>query len=287
MSVSSGVSIIIVSWNNKNLLARCLTSLQHHVATSHEVIVIDNASTDGTPDLIRTQFPQVKLKVNPTNRGFSAANNQGLQLAQFPFVAFFNNDTEIITDPFPQIFSLFSADKKVGAVGPRLLNADQSYQPSTRRFPHWSDQVLTLLKLRGLLRHSGIMQRYLQPELAHAAVSTPVEEITGAAIIMPRQLCLEIGGWDEGYWIWFEDVDLCHRIADQGYRVVYEPRVTIIHHGGQSFRQVLSLKKHRWFLQSLWRYSQKFWPSFQHWTLAPFMALSYVLTIVQMLVKPR
>ncbi len=287
MSSPPRVSIIIVSWNGRDLLARCLASLANHVQMPHEVIVVDNGSSDGTPDFVAKNFTTVRLIRNTANRGFSVANNQGAAAATGDFLLFLNADTEFIDDPLPTLIAVLEKDNAVGAVGPRLLNLDRSIQDSVRRFPRWGDQALTLLKLRWFLRHSAVMRRYRPAEFNQVERPVAVDEVMGAAIMLRRQTFVELGGWDDGYWIWFEDVDLCQRLHRRHQRVVYVPAAQIVHVGGSSFRQVVSLKKHLWFMASLWRYAKKYWSPLAALSLWPIMIISYFLTMLQTVIKPR
>lgn len=287
MSSPPRVSIIIVSWNGRDLLARCLASLAHHVRTPYECIVVDNSSTDGTPDFIAKRFPTVRLIRNTTNRGFSAANNQGAGLATGQVLFFLNADTEAINDPLPALLVELEREATIGAVGPRLLNSDRSAQYSVRRFPRWSDQVVTLLKLRHVLRQTRVMSRYRNDSVHQATAAIAVDEVMGAAVMLRRRTFKELGGWDEGYWIWFEDVDLCQRLNRLHKKVLYAPTAQIIHHGGSSFGRVLNLKKQLWFMASLWRYARKYWSPVAAFSLWPIFFMSYLLTIVQTAIKPR
>lgn len=281
------MSVIIVSWNGRDLVERCLTSFVNYVRTPHELIVVDNNSTDGTPAMISEKFPSVKLIRNSTNRGFSAANNQGAAEATAPVLFFLNSDTELLDDPLPILLTEVVSDENIGAVGPRLLNTDQSIQDSVRRFPSWSDQVMTLLKLRYLLRSTPTMKRYRDRTSQTALVPTTVDEVMGAAVLMRQTTFTRIGGWDEGYWIWFEDVDLCQRLRRANVSVRYVPAAQLIHHGGSSFGRVLSLKKQLWFMKSLFRYARKFWSPVSAYSLWIFFPVSYFLTGLQTLIKPR
>lgn len=287
MSSAPRVSIIIVSWNGRDLVERCLASLAAHVRTSHEVIVVDNNSTDGTPDLVAKKFPEVRLIRNSSNRGFSAANNQAVAIASGEILFFLNSDTEVSDDPLPGLLDELTSSSEIGAVGPRLLNPDQSIQDSVRHFPKWGDQVLTLLKLRHFLRDTSVMRQYRNELSQTAKESTSVDEVMGAAIMIRRSTFITLGGWDEQYWIWFEDVDLCQRLHRLNLRVQYLPTVNIIHYGGSSFGRVLSLKKQLWFMRSLYRYARKFWSPVASLSLWIFFPVSYTLTVVQTIIKPR
>jgi len=287
MSSRPELSIIIVSWNGRELLSTCLASMARWLSYPHEIIVVDNASTDGTVGMISATFPMVRLIRNSQNAGFATANNQGLALAQANYVAFLNPDTKLINEPFQHLMTELKSDQNIGAIGPQLMNPDLSHQPSVRTFPRWADQVITLLKLRHFLRASRIMRRYLAAHLVNTQTSAEVDELTGAAIVMPTDLIRKLGGWDEKYWIWFDDVDLCQRIHRAGRQVRYDPRSNLIHVGGAIFAQVISVRKQVWYLRSLWRYARRYWNPWLAWSLWPVMAISYGLTLIQSLLKPR
>ena len=287
MSDQPLISIIIVSWNVRDLVRQCLASIEQYVSYPHQVIVVDNASKDGTVAAIKKEFPQVQVLASSSNLGFAKANNLGLREARGRFVVFLNPDTELIDEPFRAMIDYCRSHPQAGAIGPEILNRDQSHQQSVRNFPKFSDQAITLLKLRRLLRWTRPMRRYLADPGAQRRQPLVVDQIMGAAMLFPASAIIKLGGFDERYWIWFEEVDLCQRLKQQGLQVVYFPGSHIVHHGNQSFGQVLSLKKQRWFMQSLRRYTNQFWPRWQAWLLWPLMGLSYILTAVQMIVKPR
>lgn len=278
------ISIVVVSWNVRDLLLQCLRSIQDHVQTSHEIVVVDNHSSDGTVEAIRQHFPEVIVIANDSNAGFARANNQGWQKTHGRYICFLNPDTEFRDDPFPVLIAA-AQEPAVGCVGPKLLNPDGSHQSSIRTFPTLLDQTFVLLKLRWLWRWIPPLQRYAHP--AHPETTTPVDQIMGAMMLFPRSVVLDGGSFDEGYWIWFEEVDLCRRLQAKGLRVLYVSSASVVHYGGESFRQHYSLAKHVWLLKSLSRYAGKYWSwpaRIALWVLLP---ISYLLTFVQTFVKPR
>ncbi len=287
--MSSGplVSVVIVSWNSRQLLQRCLASFRHWVQLPHEIIVVDNASTDQTPTMVEAEFPDVQLIVNRTNRGFAAANNQGFAIAAGQFIVCLNPDTELTEDLLTPLVDYAQTHPTVAFIGPEILNSDGSHQMSVRNFPGWGDQVITLLKLRHLLRQTPVMRRYLADPGAGQQTPIMVDQIMGACMLFPRWVLETLGDFDEGYWIWFEEVDWCQRAHRAGYGVVYLPTAHLVHWGGASFSQVLSLRKHVWLLRSLARYAKKYWSPLARWSLIALMPISYGLTIVQSLGKPR
>lgn len=278
------VSIVIVSWNVRELLLSCLRSIRSQVETSHEVVVVDNHSSDGTAEAVRSEFPEVRLISNGQNTGFAHANNQGWQKAKGRYIAFLNPDTEFINDPFPVLLQECSKDH-VGCVGPQLVNPDRSFQSSVRRFPTFADQALVLLKLRRLQRFFPALRSYV-PRRENQDVES-VDQIMGAAMVFPRSVLADGGSFDEGFWIWFEEVDLCQRLHDRGLTVRYVPSATVVHHGGQSFSQHYSVAKQVWFMKSLARYAQKHWSLRARIGLYVLMPVSYMLTMLIGLIKPK
>lgn len=278
------ISIVIVNWNTRELLLQCLRSIRQRVTTTHEIVVVDNHSYDGSVEAVRREFPDVVLIVNDHNAGFAHANNQGWQKTHGRYICYLNPDTVMTNDPFPALVSeLQSAG--VGCVGPALVNADGSHQPSIRTFPGFVDQALILLKLRWLWRWIPRLRKYLRP--IHPETPQTVDQLMGACLVLPRAVVTDGGSFDEGYWIWFEEVDLCQRLQQRGLTVRYVPAATITHYSGSSFQQHYSLAKQVWFLRSLARYTAKHWAPLPRYALLLIMPVSYVLTMLQSFFKPR
>lgn len=286
MSDRPTVSFVIVSWNVRDLLRHCLRSIVTHTQIAHEVIVVDNASRDGSPKMVAAEFPQVKLIRHQVNLGFARANNRGLQEVRGDHIFFLNCDTELLEDSAAVLVAALR-DQAVGLIGPELLNSDRTHQQSVRRFPTLADQVMVLLKLRPFFSWTPVMKRYFADPGAGQARPVMVDQIMGAAMMARAEVVHQLGGFDDGYPNWFEEVDLCQRARRAGYQIEYCPATRVIHHGGTSFRQVLSLKKHQWMLAGLRRYSRKFWPAWQAMVIAGLSYVSYGLTIVQSTFKPR
>lgn len=281
------ISIVIVSWNVRDQLLDCLRSLTQNVTTRYEVILVDNHSADGTVEAIRREYPTVTIIVNQENTGFSRANNQGWQKAHGQYVCFLNPDTIFFNDPFPELIKYIQTHPQTGAVGPQLLNHDRSHQISVRRFPKFSDQALILLKLRWLGKLLPSIRSYQYIQDGQSTVPVVVDQIMGACMFMPRKVLADAGSFDEGYWIWFEEVDLCRRFKSKGYQVVYVPQAQLIHLGGQSFAHHMSIIKQLWFMKSLSRYAGKWWRPWPRYGILALMPLSYILTGVQSIFKPK
>lgn len=287
MSERPLVSIVVVSWNVRDLLRACLRSVRQHVQSSYEVIVIDNASTDGTVEMLRQEFSWVQLVANTTNVGFARANNQAMDRVSGSWVCFLNPDTELTEDALTPLITWASQQPRLGIVGPELLNTDRTHQQSVRIFPTLLDQLTILCKMNWLLKSMPWMRRYYADPGARQRSPLRVDQVMGAMMVVSSHVLTEIGWFDPGYPNWFEEVDLCQRVKRHGYDVWYAPLTSIIHHGDSSFGQVLTTKKHRWFLVGLRRYTWKYWPRWQAIIVQIVSVVSYALTVVQLTFKPR
>jgi len=249
------LSIVVVNWNVRNLLRRCLASILAAGWPGLEVIVVDNASHDGSPDMVRVEFPTVTLIANPRNRGFPAANNQGLTAARGRVVMTLNPDTEIAGDALARMVAYLDAHLDVGAVGPQLLDPDGSIQSSRRRFPTLATALFESTWLQGLAPR-GILRRYtvedVTPDTAHE-----VDWVTGACIAIRREVLAKVGGLDEGFFMYSEEMDWCRRIKQAGWKIVYLPEARVVHHAGKSSEQAVAAR-HIHFQTSKVRYFRKY-----------------------------
>ncbi len=246
------VSIIIVSWNVKDLLQKCVESIQQYSSNiSYEIIVVDNASTDGTAEMIQ-QFPEVTYIQNNTNAGFAKANNQGITQAQGEYILLLNPDTEFTENTIEQCIGRF--DGTVGVIGCQLHNPDGSIQLSVRRFPTFLSQLAILFKIHKIFPF--VLHNYLAKDFDYTK-EAEVDQVMGAFMCIPKKVLDTVGLLDEDFFIWFEEVDLCRRIKQAGFTILYYPDTSIIHHGGTSFAQQMTLKKQWWFFRSALRYFLK------------------------------
>jgi len=229
------LSISIVSWNTKSLLRDCLRSVREKVeGLSYEVFVVDNASTDGSPEMVGKEFPEVRLIANEQNRGFAAANNQALRLAQGRYVILLNPDTLVHRGALETMVRFMDGHPEAGAVGCRLLNGDGTIQRSTRRMPTFT----TMLYDNTLLGKFAYFRRKVKDFKGRALEEVEaVDATSGAALMIRRSLLDEIGLMDEGYFMFLEEVDLCRRIWAKGFKVYVVPQAVITHLGGESRRQ--------------------------------------------------
>ncbi len=250
------LSILIVNWNVRDLLRRCLSSVFAHWQTRKmEVIVVDNGSTDGSREMVRTEFPQVHLIANPDNRGFTAANNQGLSVARGRYVLLLNPDTEVVGDALEVMVAFADAHPDVGVVGPQLLNPDGTVQSSRRRFPTLATALFESTWLQPYAPRR-LLRRYYVLDRSDDEVQD-VDWVTGAALMARREAVGQVGPLDEGFFMYSEELDWCRRFREAGWRVVYLPTARVIHHEGKSSEQVLPAR-HIHFQTSKVRYFRKY-----------------------------
>ncbi len=192
------LTVIIVSWNVRELLRRCLHSVPDTTQNDIEIIVVDNASTDGSADMVRTEFPGVHLVANSQNKGFTAANNQGLAVSHGRHLLLLNPDTEVVGDALTTMLKYMDAQPRAGALGPQLLNPDGSLQPSRRRFPTFATGLMESTVIQEWWPDNRTLRRYYMADTADDAVQ-PVDWVVGACLLVRRQAYEQVGGLDEGY----------------------------------------------------------------------------------------
>ena len=251
------ISIVIVNWKVRPLLEKCLNAIiADTVDFNTEIFVIDNDSRDGSPEMIMAEYPQVTMIALPSNRGFAAANNLGLKQARGKYLFLLNPDTEVQPGFFKTIFKYLEANPEVGIVGPKILNSDLSLQPSVRRFPDLTSQLLTLLKLQNVWPDNKVFDRYFAKDFDYSQEQI-VDQIMGAAIVITREAFENIGLLDQRFFIWFEEVDYCRRAKKKGIVIKYLPTATVLHHGGSSFAKQQTFQNQLVFSSSLFYYFLK------------------------------
>jgi N-acetylglucosaminyl-diphospho-decaprenol L-rhamnosyltransferase len=228
------LSIIIVNWNTRDLLRACLASLAATLPPlTAEIIVVDNASHDDSAAMVAADFPAARLLVNQENRGFAAANNQGLAIATGAAILFLNPDTRVLPGSIQQSLAYLNAHPGVGGVGVRLLNDDGSLQPSWRRFySFWGTALDNKLTARLLGRPQGSLTGL-------SAAPTVIDWVIGAYLLVRRTALARVGGgFDERFFVYGEEIDLQYRLRQAGWPVVFLPEPAIVHLSGQSSKQV-------------------------------------------------
>jgi len=275
------LSIIIVSWNVKGLLRRCLDSIFQHPTSNlqFEVIVVDNASSDGSAEMVKEDFPQVRLMANEENLGFTRANNQGIAASRGRYVLLLNPDTEVIGDALGAMVDYMDVHPDVGALGPMLLNPDGSVQSSRRRFPTLATALLESTVFQWeLSRDNRVLRRYYVLDRPDDEVQE-VDWVTGACILMRREAIEEVGPLDEGFFMYSEELDWCRRAKERGWKVIYLPTARVIHYGGKSSEQVVPFR-HIQFQRSKVRYFRKHHGLLWAWILRLFLLAMYAYLLI-------
>lgn len=251
------LSIIMVNWKTKDITRDALVSIYKETkGIDFEIIMIDNNSEDGSVEMVRAEFPQVVLLANKQNLGFGKANNQGLKVATGDYLMFLNTDIIVLDNALNKLVNYLDLHAEVVMVGPRLLNRDMSFQHACRRMlPNPLNSFFHLFGLTKVFKQSKFVNNYKQFNL-DPEITGPTQALSGAAMMFRRSVYQEIGGFDEMFFMYGEDLDFSKRIFDKGWKTVYVSDAQIIHFGGQSSgkRRAQSLIN---FYDSMWLYYKK------------------------------
>ncbi len=252
------LSISIVSWNTRDVLNQCLASVYDTMdGLDFEVIVVDNASTDGSADMVRAKYPQAKVIANTKNIGFAAANNQALEIAGGRYFLLLNPDTICNPGALAKLVEFMDNHPRCGAVGPMVLNVDGSLQYSWAKFPTFWNEI------RGKLdrRIEGVPVVPANPSEVRALGAFRVDWVGGCCLMARRDAIEQVGPMDESLFMYCEETDWCKRLSDMGWEVWVEPSAEIVHLGGQSSCQIpseaaarLRISKRRYFEKHCCKY---------------------------------
>lgn len=241
------LSVVIVNWNVKDLLRRCLNSVLEGLRSDNgqqlscQIVVVDNASDDGSVGMLREEFPHVHLIANKENLGFTRGSNQGIAFSNGRYVLLLNPDTEILGDALGEMVVHMEAHHRVGALGPQLLDPDGQVQSSRRRFPNLGTAYVESTFLQQWFPESDILKRYYVLDGSDDETQS-VDWVVGACLLMRRETLEEVGLLDERFFMYSEELDWCYRAKELGWEVVYLPTAQVIHYVGKSSEQVLPLR---------------------------------------------
>lgn len=229
------LSVTICSWNTVDDLRACLQSLRDEAVRTprFEVIVVDNASGDGSPDMVRAEFPEFTLLAQDSNLGFTGGHNLALSQRRAPHAALLNSDTVVHPGAIATILDVFAGDPTVGVVGPKLLNPDGSLQYSCRRFPNPVAAAFRNTLLGRFFPKNRFVDDYLMKDFDHES-SIDVDWVSGAALFIRQEVYDKLGGLDPKFFMYCEDTDYCKRTWDAGFRVLYVPQAVVTHAIGRS-----------------------------------------------------
>lgn len=255
------LSIVVVNWNSRDLLQQCLQSIGS--SDSIQIVVIDNASTDASAEMLVREFPRVLLIRNEANRGFACANNQGWCASTAKFILFLNSDTVVDPDILTGLVGFMDTHPDAGAASPRLTRRDGRAQP----FAFGGDPTPGYLLTRGAARI--FLRRALHDwELREVQI---VDWVSGACLIARRQALEQVDGFDENFFMYFEDNDLCLRLRKAGWKIYFNPKIAITHLGGATLGQ--NRARTQWYAVSLRYFYRK------HYSFPARLALEIMLPL--------
>ncbi len=276
------ISIIIVSWNVRDLLRNCLRSIQQQAAIlgrQTEIIVVDNASNDGTVEMLQSEFPGARVIANSENVGFTRGNNQALAAARGRYLFLLNPDTELLPNALASLLTFADANPRVGIIGPQLRSGDGSLQSSRRRFPTLATAFLESTKLQQWFPRNRTLTRYYMLDTRDDETQD-VDWVNGSAMFVRREVYDQIGGFDEGFFMYSEELDWCYRAKRADWHIVYLPTAQVTHYEGKSSEQVVA-KRDIYFHSSKIRFFRKYRGVLVAEILRAFLLLMFVYQFIE------
>jgi GT2 family glycosyltransferase len=222
------VSVILVNYNNLEGTREAVKSVKQRSPES-EIIIVDNNSKDESVEGLRREFADIKLIALSENKGFGAGNNKGAAVAHGEYLLFLNSDTLLLEDTPSLLAAMMEADRHIAACGPRLVNGDNTFQLSFGSDPSLLNEWKLRRIRRGLLRGNASVRTELESRYLG---KREIDWVTGAAIMVRRDVFEKVGGFDETFFMYFEDADLCRRIRELGLKVLFSPSSSVVHFGG-------------------------------------------------------
>ena len=255
MGTEPTLTVSIVNTNNKDLLRDCLRSIQRATTrTSYEILVVDNDSDDGSAEMVDREFPGVRVIKNESRQGYGHSHNSAIREAKGEYILVFNEDMVVLEDALDTMVEKLQEDGTIGAVGCKLLNPDQSLQHSCFKFRSFSQDLFENILPRSVFfpnsSRRGKMYYWDHGE------ERDVDIIMGCCMMIPRKVLDEVGLFDPMFFVYSEEDDLCRRIKNRGYRVVFTPDARIVHLGGQTSKK-MSLRMSLVMMESKVRYTRK------------------------------
>lgn len=233
---SIDVSVIIVNYNTCDLLRECLNSVVR-ASTPKEIIVIDNASTDGSVQMVKTEFPDVLLIMNDKNERFAKPNNMAMKIAKGRYYFLLNSDATILPNTLDVLLNYMETHSEVGVCAPQLIYPDGSIQPSCRGFITLWTHFCDMLVLDRIFPNSKIFAKSEMTYFDHRSIKE-VDHIMAAAILIRREAIMDAGMFDEKLSINYNDLDLSYRIRQKGWKIVFFPETQVIHHHSKTTKMM-------------------------------------------------
>lgn len=244
---SPALSICIVNWNTRDYLRECLTSIaQYPPHRAYETVVVDNASADGSAEMVGAQFPQARVIANDRNEQYARANNQAIETSAGQMILLLNPDVRVLEGTIDRLLEFLDENPAAGACAPKLLHPDGRVQRSVRTFPTPGALLADLSGLARTIPRSRILGRYRLMYWDYDSVRE-VDQPMASALMIRRRALLQVGLFDEQFPLFFNDVDLCYRLRKAAWRIYFVPDARAIHHVGastsQARRQALRLSQ--------------------------------------------
>lgn len=231
------LSIVIINWNTRQHLIACLESIREYPPSGeYEIIVVDNASTDGSAEAVRESFPDVCLIPNEQNLGYAKGNNQAIAASGGEYILLLNPDVRVKAGAVDALIRFAEAHRDVAAVGCRLVGTDGKVQKSCRSFPEPLGVFLEYVRLPRLFPRSKRIGSYRMTYFDYST-DAEVDQPMASCLLIPRKAWEDVGPFDERFPIFFNDVDWCYRAKEKGWRICFTPSAEVIHDGGASTRQ--------------------------------------------------
>ena len=224
------VSIVLITWNIRDLLEKCLLSIYAFTPeTTFEIVLVDNNSIDGSKEMIKERFPRVKLIENSSNMGVASARNQGIFIARGKYVFILDTDTELMEDSISAMFKYMEANPAVGLIGSKLVGKNRKLQYTSRRFPTLLSIIFRRLDFFPIIRQSAVLKDHMMSDWDHNSLCE-VDYVIGACQFIRKSVIMSIGMYDAKIFYGPEDLDYCLRIWRSGFKVCYFPYTSIYHY---------------------------------------------------------
>ncbi len=265
----------IVNWNTRELLRSCINSIRVHAAhVPHEIFVTDNASQDGSQEMLASCFPDIKVVANQINLGFAKAHAQLINLSRGRYHVLVNSDVHLHEGAIDCIQKRMDTETDIAVLGCQIVGPDGAVQPSCRRFPSLGSQFIQASGINRLLPRSRFWNAYLMGDFDHKS-SRDVDQVMGSLFVIRREACEEVGFLDTDFFMYYEEVDFCWRCKKAGWRVFFEAQASIWHEGGGSSNQVKTLTIRRT-VRSMRHYFRK---NVGSWTWLPLLLIVSLDTV--------
>lgn len=255
------LSISIVSYNTKHLLKQCIQSIYRNTTgIEFEIIVVDNASRDGSPKMVKSEFPDIKLIENRENLYFTRANNQAIKIAKGRYVLVLNSDTEIVGNTLKEMVDYLESNPKVGAITPKMTYPNGTLQANCSKFPKLQNAIFNYTFLRLFMPR---ISRRLRHDYFYGdwdrSSSKEVDVVPDSAIIVRKEILFRVGMYDEQFLLYYTEDDLCRRIKRQGWKIIYIPIGNIIHHEQKSVKKESARKISKIYQNDMLKYNLKYY----------------------------